>query len=235
MIEMFKSILKILSHYISNTSNYNYTTKTLAHACSTPLTILHCNLEQLLIDTHSNQKVIQESLLATERLSALLESNYNQDSQKFNLKQSLDIATAFVKMKYDIQILHCYENLNIEIEANQYEIEETLICLLNNAAESYTSVNGSDVIILYGKKNKRHINLWIQDFGRGMNRVTKHLSSIHTFTTKKNGSGLGLSFARDVIVKKYHGSLECESKLGIGTTISISLPFSMIKRSHILG
>ena len=43
------------------------------------------------------------------------------------------------------------------------------------------------------------------------------------FTTKQNGTGLGLAFSKEVI-NLHKGTIKIKSKLNIGTTISITLP-----------
>jgi PAS domain S-box-containing protein len=75
--------------------------------------------------------------------------------------------------------------------------------------------------LLLGKGN--YMSISIMDHGIGIPK--NHLSKIFDpyFTTKQEGSGLGLSTAYSII-KKHGGSMEVESELGIGTTFDICLP-----------
>jgi hypothetical protein len=68
-------------------------------------------------------------------------------------------------------------------------------------------------------------DLSIMDHGTGIPR--EHLSKIFDpyFTTKKKGSGLGLSTSYS-IVRSHGGHLMVESDMGIGTTFMIYLPAS---------
>jgi PAS domain S-box-containing protein len=74
-------------------------------------------------------------------------------------------------------------------------------------------------------KPGRYIRISIQDQGTGI--AEKHLSKIFDpyFTTKNEGSGLGLAAAYSII-KKHSGHISVDSLLGAGTTFSIYLPVS---------
>ena len=47
------------------------------------------------------------------------------------------------------------------------------------------------------------------------------------FTTKPNGSGLGVSLSNEII-KAHNGSIEYTSKVGKGTKVVVKLPIVMI-------
>lgn len=71
----------------------------------------------------------------------------------------------------------------------------------------------------------KYYKITISDTGVGINQ--DYLDSIFDpfFTTKSNtvGSGLGLSMVYNMI-KKHHGHIKVESKVGIGSTFNIYLP-----------
>jgi signal transduction histidine kinase len=67
----------------------------------------------------------------------------------------------------------------------------------------------------------------VVDTGRGI--APEHLPNIFRpfYTTKVNGTGLGLSLARRT-VEDHHGRIEVSSQLGRGTTISVVLPLQQV-------
>ncbi len=69
----------------------------------------------------------------------------------------------------------------------------------------------------------RYVHLSVADSGTGIS--AEHLSKIFDpyFTTKQQGSGLGLATVYS-IVKKHQGLIEVESRLGLGTTFHLWLP-----------
>jgi two-component system sensor histidine kinase HydH len=62
----------------------------------------------------------------------------------------------------------------------------------------------------------------IRDEGPGMDPRTRERALEGFFTTKSQGSGLGLTFVRRV-VEAHRGRLEVESREGVGTTVRIEL------------
>jgi CheY-like chemotaxis protein len=74
-------------------------------------------------------------------------------------------------------------------------------------------------------KEGKYVKIKIEDHGIGIAR--EHLSKIFDpyFTTKRGGSGLGLSAAYSII-KKHDGMIVAESELGKGSRLQIYLPAS---------
>ena len=63
----------------------------------------------------------------------------------------------------------------------------------------------------------------IIDSGQGMYEQTRSKLFQLFFSTKSNGSGLGLPTVRK-IVEAHNGTITCESEPGRGTRFSITLP-----------
>jgi len=61
------------------------------------------------------------------------------------------------------------------------------------------------------------------DRGVGMSNETKRRLFEAFYTTKRNGTGLGMMITQE-IVKKHRGKIEVESEEGKGTTVSVYLP-----------
>ena len=107
---------------------------------------------------------------------------------------------------------------NIVINANQAMPEGGIIRV---AAENLVLEEKNEMSVKPG----RYIRISIKDQGTGIDE--KHLSKIFDpyFTTKNEGSGLGLATAYSII-KKHNGHISVDSLLGAGTTFSIYLPAS---------
>jgi PAS domain S-box-containing protein len=107
---------------------------------------------------------------------------------------------------------------NIVINANQAMPEGGIIEI---KAENLIIDEGNEWYLKPG----RYVRMSFKDEGVGI--AEKHLSKIFDpyFTTKHEGSGLGLATAYSII-KKHGGTIVAESLLGIGTTFHIYLPAS---------
>jgi PAS domain S-box-containing protein len=109
------------------------------------------------------------------------------------------------------QVIH-----NIVINANQAMPKGGTIRV---SAENVTSRNDSNLPLNPGK----YIKISVADQGVGI--AEDHLPNIFDpyFTTKQEGSGLGLATSYSII-KKHDGRIAVESKLGAGATFHIYLP-----------
>jgi signal transduction histidine kinase len=114
-----------------------------------------------------------------------------------------------------------------EIEHDSNQLHRALMNLLLNAIQA---IEWEGRITVETKASQERASISISDTGRGIR--PEHLPNIfHPFyTTKGNGTGLGLSFARR-IVEEHQGRIEVTSVVGKGSTFLISLPV-LQSRSH---
>jgi len=98
--------------------------------------------------------------------------------------------------------------------------EQVLINLLLNAMEA---LGGSENphIHLSSRMNERGlVVIQISDNGPGIDPEAREKIFIPFFTTKKEGSGIGLSFSRQVM-RLHHGVISVQSQPGGGTIFTL--------------
>lgn len=112
--------------------------------------------------------------------------------------------------KTNIQFTHTCESDYLTIQADEEMIEQVLINLIKNAIEALAStVNGK--IELNGRYTENRIVIEVIDNGPGIIKEALQKIFVPFFTTKKSGSGIGLSLSRQ-IMQMHNGSLAVESE-----------------------
>jgi signal transduction histidine kinase len=110
-----------------------------------------------------------------------------------------------------------------EVEHDSDQIHQVLLNLLLNAVQAMEDTGTVHVEI--GARDG-YASVVVNDSGKGI--PAQNLSNIFRpfFTTKGNGTGLGLSLARR-IVEEHHGHIEVSSVVGKGSKFTVLLPFQM--------
>jgi len=109
-----------------------------------------------------------------------------------------------------------------EVEHDSDQMHQVLLNLLLNSVQA---IEGSGLVQVAVSANESGEDavITVSDTGRGI--PAEHLPNIFRpfYTTKGNGTGLGLSLARR-IVEEHRGRIDVESSSGKGTTFSVTLP-----------
>ncbi len=113
-----------------------------------------------------------------------------------------------------------YAQGDAAIEADPRRLKEALLNLVANAIEA-TPPGGEVEVEVRPAGDEAEIV--IRDTGRGMPAETLRRIGTPFFTTRDEGTGLGVVLARSVIAQ-HGGSLRYESEPGKGTRVSVALP-----------
>lgn len=162
------------------------------------------------------------------RVLALLEDFLSITKIKIE-KEEMDINVLLEDTIYCLNPLLKDKNVDFEynisddeiyIEADYNRLKQTLVNIIKNSLES---INSDGYIKLSTKKDNNQVKIIIEDNGVGMSE--DELSKIKEafFTTKKNGTGLGIYMSNEII-KLHNGSLDYFSEKSKGTKVVITLP-----------
>ena len=108
----------------------------------------------------------------------------------------------------------------LEILADEKLIEQALINLLKNALQATREVT-KPMIRFRAFQAGKQVCMEISDNGKGIPGDMLDLVFTPFYTTRKDGSGIGLSLARQVM-QMHHGSISVSSEEGRQTTFSLS-------------
>jgi len=108
------------------------------------------------------------------------------------------------------------------------QIQQVVLNLIRNAIE--TSPGANHVVVSAYKRNKEEVVIDVSDDGPGIQPDL--LSEIFNpfFTTKEQGTGMGLSISRS-IVTSHGGRLEARNNETGGATFSVVLPTAVSKKN----
>ena len=119
-----------------------------------------------------------------------------------------------------VEIQFVLEPIELEVEIDTYLIEQVLINLILNAVDACSRLPNANIIISARKDIDRNTNIRIQDNGSGIPEEILDSIFIPFFTTKKNGSGIGLSLCKQIIML-HRGKILIHSKQGVGTVVNL--------------
>jgi nitrogen fixation/metabolism regulation signal transduction histidine kinase len=142
--------------------------------------------------------------------------------QLVNVKQFLTdikvlMSAAAKEAKVDINLRQVPANAGLFIDAKL--IEQVLINLINNSLHALQGVTDPSITLECVVGPNKTI-VMVSDNGKGIEEKILNQIFIPFYTTKKNGSGIGLSLSKN-IMKKHGGNLLVKSEVGVKTTFSL--------------
>jgi PAS domain S-box-containing protein len=177
---------------------------------------------------------------AAEIVSGMLEFSRKSDSTmgNCNLNRLVEDALELASSDYDMTKQYDFRDIRIlkdfdpgldEIQCVKSEIEQVLLNLLRNAAQSMSAqdMKGKRPTIVIRTHARGDIAvLEVEDNGPGMSEETRKRVFEPFFTTKDPGvgAGLGLSVSYFIITQNHGGEFTVESKPGIMTKFIIRVP-----------
>ncbi|KIL51027.1 ATP-binding protein [Jeotgalibacillus campisalis] len=119
-----------------------------------------------------------------------------------------------------VEIEFTFEN-DLTRKFDQNQIQQCLINLYKNAIEAMKEKGGILSIDVFSRKP--YIIICIKDTGEGMTEEEASLIGKPYYSTKKEGTGLGMVMVYSV-VDKIGGRIEIDSEKGVGTTFQLKIP-----------
>ncbi|MEO6684423.1 MAG: ATP-binding protein [Dyadobacter sp.] len=107
----------------------------------------------------------------------------------------------------------------LSLKADSAQIQQVLINLIKNASESFTS-QASRMISINAYVTDGVTVIEVEDNGDGIEPEALDNIFIPFYTTKKTGSGIGLSLSRQIL-QQHGGQLNVRSEVGKGTVFSL--------------
>ena len=121
-----------------------------------------------------------------------------------------------------VETVRAYDPACPEAFVDARELRKAFLNLILNALEALEGGGALTIRTAYAPAAGA-VTVSIEDTGVGMSAETLARAFDMFFTTKPQGTGLGMAIARSVI-ERHRGELRLASVLGQGTTVSVRLP-----------
>lgn len=213
----WQRLIRILSHEINN--------------AITPLTTTTSGLKRLINKDPLNEQsknYLSEGLDIIARRIHNLQRHVESYSQISRLPEPLlkniqiDCLFNRVRAAFEQHDVRIVVDSQQSIKADEAQIEQVLVNLIKNAIEA--TPDNAEPVSLRSHATDKHLHIEIEDHGQGVENPENLF--IPFFTTKPEGSGIGL-FISMQIIQAHNGALNLENKQGSpGCIATISLPLS---------
>lgn len=202
----------------------------ITHEIKNPLAVCKGYLE--MFDINNPKKANKYVNIINQEIdrTLLLLKDFSDVSKIHVEKNSMDI-TMLVEDVCDEASLAFNNNIKfksnvpedeIMINGDYNRLKQVLINLVKNARES---IEDKGMVFLEAKVIGKYYCIYIRDNGVGMDKETSNKIGTAFYTTKKNGTGLGVCLSREII-ERHNGSIAYFSKLKKGTTVKIMIPLN---------
>ena len=173
----------------------------------------HERLEVVEREVTRMQEILQNYLSFTRPLQGVTPRHVELGTL---VSDTLEVLSA----RADAARVRLYAQGDAAVEADPRRLKEALLNLVANAIEATPPGGEVDVAV---RPAGDEAEIVIRDTGRGMEAETLRRLGTPFFTTRDEGTGLGVVLARSVIAQ-HGGSLRYESEPGQGTRVRVALP-----------
>ncbi len=212
----------------------------LAHEIHNPLTIISGKAQVLLLKKDKKgydekvEEVLKTIVKQTKRAADITRKLLMFSQGKGSTREAISFETmvndtvALVSYQTaldDVRVVKQIDHHLPVFYGNPSAFREIFLNLFLNAVQAVGKSGVVQISVRY-KSLDRVIEIRVSDTGPGIEQ--ENLTQLFNpfFTTRKDGTGLGL-FVTQQIVHRYNGSIHVESKVGEGTIVIVELPLEV--------
>jgi two-component system NtrC family sensor kinase len=165
--------------------------------------------------------------IVSDLLSFSRRSKPQQSNADLNQLIATTLALISHKLKLNnVEVVSELDPALPHVYCDSAQIQQVLVNLLMNGAEAmYSKGGGRLTVATRSSEDKGLVILTVKDTGEGIREENLPKIFDPFFTTKPEGKGVGLGLAVLYgIIDAHHGEIAVESKLGEGTTFTVTLP-----------
>ncbi len=203
-----------------------------AHEINNPTAIIRGNVEILMMDqpaSHPGREEAEEILKQTERISMITQNMLTfarEQSFKFdNVQINGLLADILGQISHQVELgaVEVITDLAPDLPAIFSDGPRLRQVLTNIIINGLQAMKGNGRLTVRSRYDEQEIRLTTADDGPGMDATTREKIFNPFFTTRHQGTGLGLSVSYG-IVQALGGKITVESSPGDGATFTVHIP-----------
>jgi len=172
-------------------------------------------IEYSLQEVKRAEQIVNDFLaFAKPQSENMFESNLKEETEYVK-----NIIMPYANMHH-VDINYSFQN-SLRFKHDKNQIQQCLLNLYKNGIEAMKEKGGTLSIRVF--EQKRNIVISIKDEGEGMTKEEISRLGSPYYSTKKEGTGLGMLMVYST-VNKINGKIEVDSEKGKGTTFTIKIP-----------
>ncbi len=208
----------------------------IAHEVRNPLSSIALNTEMLQDEFSSGNPnlpetlpILQAIIREVERLNAITEDYLKLGRMPVQSRRSVDLNRVLTNLSdfYAAELsqhnISCHLDLDdqpVIIQADENQLVRVFHNLIKNSIEA---MEEGGILELGTLRNQQSCEVYIQDTGPGVPETMREKIFDPFFSTKSQGTGLGLAMALNII-NDLQGNIHCQSSKQGGARFSIVLP-----------
>ena len=204
----------------------------IAHEIRNPMTTLKGFTQLLRVSATEESKryltVIDDEIIRMEAILSemlILSKPSTNEKDTISLQKILSDLIRVIQPKANLEGIIIRENENVSVEdsifGDMVKLKQAFFNLFKNALEAMPL--GGELIIDINRTKDGQVNLTISDTGNGIDASKMNRIFMPYFTTRAEGTGLGLAFVLKTM-DDHGATITVESEVNVGTKFIISFP-----------
>jgi len=214
-----------------------YLLKNFIHDIASPLTTIRLSLDTLqnMLGYSENPKgvnLIRRTIGGLEQLYSIVQAAQDEalDQEKTSVVSAAKELENIMKILWPKALHH---NITVKFDLKEdlklsgktSKFRRALLNIINNAIEALAETTKQPKLLTISTKKSNDVfRISINDNGNGIKPVDLKKILNYEYTTKKHGSGIGLTEAQEFLAEFFQAELTITSKYQQGTSVSISFP-----------
>ncbi|MGK7393431.1 MAG: sensor histidine kinase [Candidatus Cyclobacteriaceae bacterium M3_2C_046] len=223
-LEAWQKLIRVITHEIMNSvGSINILSSSLLNLWEQPevLEALQKQQAELMQDSLDGLRAIKKRGSGLSRFVETYRSlNRIPEPQFSEFKVSAFLQQIQTLMKKEVEdqgirFSYALHPADLKLVADEKLLEQVFINLIKNAMEALSGVD-DPALFIHAFQEKTQVVFKVEDNGKGIPEDQIENIFVPFFTTRENGSGIGLSISRQ-IVRLHKGQITVQSKVGKGT------------------